>query len=167
MMTLKEYADSRSISYETVRAQAKKYEKELEGHVEIKDHHRVIDDYACDFFDKHRLKKIIVMQSDNDGLKHELERVQEENEELKDAIILLQKQLQDLTRQNASLQENLARTDTLLLLADKEHEQFERVQAEIRQSHDALIESQKDLIEANEELARYHRTFFGFYVREL
>ena len=38
---------------------------------------------------------------------------------------------------------------------------------EIRQSHDALLESQKDLIEATEELGRYHRTFFGFYVRDI
>ena len=167
MMTLKEYANSRTISYETVRAQAQKYQKELKGHVKTEDNHRVMDDYACDFLDQHRLKKIIVMQSDNEGLKQELERVQEENEELKDAIISLQKELKDLTSKNASLQEDLARSDTLLMLADKEHDHLIKIQAEIRQSHDALLESQKDLIEATEELARYHRTFFGFYVRDI
>ncbi len=167
MMTLKEYAKSRTISYESVRAQAQKYKEELEGHVTIEDNHRVMDDYACNFLDKHRLKRIIVMQSDNDDLKHELERVQEENEELKYAIIELQKELQDMAKKNADLKEDLARTDTLLMLADKEHEHMVKVQDEIRQSHDALLESQKDLIEATEELARYHRTFFGLYIREL
>ncbi|WP_029324487.1 hypothetical protein [Butyrivibrio sp. AE3004] len=165
-MTLKEYAESRSISYETVRAQTNRYKDELKGHITTEDRRKVLDEFACEFLDKHRLKRNIVVSNDNEDLKEELFQAQKERERLKDAIILLQKELQDMTKQNAALLEDRARTETLLLLADKEHDNLEHAKEEIKQSRNELLESQKELMEATKELGKYHKTIFGLYKKD-
>ncbi|SEM15635.1 hypothetical protein SAMN04487770_12737 [Butyrivibrio sp. ob235] len=170
MMTLKEYAESRSVSYETVRVQTTRYKEELKGHIKTEDKRKVLDEFACDFLDQHRLKRNVVVKYDNNDMKQELEKVREEKERLKDAIILLQKELQDMTKQNSTLLEDRARSQALLLLADKEHDQLESMQTELKKTQEVLLSTQKDLTAvtkdlaaATKELGSYNRTIFGLY----
>lgn len=142
-ISIRQYAKSRHVSYEAVRRQVTKYAKELEGHTETKNHTCLLDDIACDFLDTHRQKRAIIIDDENaraetDLLKLEIERLKKEISDQKDTIIALQNE------QKAYIADK-ARNDTLLMIADKEHDELE---------------------ETRKELAKYHKSLFGFYRKD-
>ena len=75
IISLKDYAEQKNISYEAVRKQVVRYKNELEGHV-IKDgRQQFLDDEAVAFLDGKREKNpIIVVQASKDERIKELEQ---------------------------------------------------------------------------------------------
>lgn len=99
VMSIKEYARARKISYEAARQQVKRYEKELQGHISKQNRTQYLDDYAVELLDEHRQQNpVVVINQDRD---EEIERLRVENKALLQQIATLQDRL--LTAQDSLL----------------------------------------------------------------
>lgn len=135
-MTIKDYATSRGVSYETVRRQvagAKK--KALKGHISYQGKQAFLDDYAIEYLDEHRQPRNVVVQANNEETQKELER-------LHNQVHQLQTELQKRTDKIAELLE-----EKTLLIEDKTRREI----------------AEKELQETKQELSKYQRTIFGLY----
>ena len=66
MVTIKEYAKNKGVSYEAVRKQLNRYSGELKGHITKVGRTQYLDDDAVQFLDSKRAENpIIVMESSN------------------------------------------------------------------------------------------------------
>ncbi len=65
VMTLKQYAEMKGITYEAVRKQIVRYQKELEGHVLKKGRTQYLDEVAVEFLsDRRRQSPVVVAMED-------------------------------------------------------------------------------------------------------
>lgn len=80
MISIKDYAVQKKVSYEAVRKQLKRYKKILQNHITVQNRTRYLDDYAVNFLDQKRASSpvIIVQQTKDD----EIELLKAENTEL-------------------------------------------------------------------------------------
>lgn len=93
MISLKDYAKSKNISYEAVRKQVNRYKKELEMHISKVGRTQYLDDEAVEFFDLKRQKNpIFIMENSKDN---EIQRLEIENKNLLMKIASLQDSLLD------------------------------------------------------------------------
>ena len=87
MISIKDYAKQKNVSYEAVRKQLVRYKDELQSHITTKNRMRFLDDYAVNFLDQKRAASpIIIVQMDKD---EEIERLKNENADLNRKIALL------------------------------------------------------------------------------
>ncbi|SEM67749.1 hypothetical protein SAMN04487770_16311 [Butyrivibrio sp. ob235] len=161
-MSFSEYAKSQHVSYEAVRKQVRLYKKELKGHIKTKNNKQVLDDTAIKFLNEHRQPRPIVVDP-REELTAEIESLKAELNSAKDIIIALQAEkdkakdkINQLLEERTQLIEDKTRTDTLLLLADKEHDEL----AETKQK---LAENQEQLEESRKEVAQFVPTLFGLF----
>lgn len=91
MISLKDYAADSGVSYEAVRRQIKRYEKELEGHIHKEGRTQFLDDEAVAFLEAHRAKTPIAVYDKSRD--EELERLREENQLLYNKVVQLQEDL--------------------------------------------------------------------------
>lgn len=135
-MTIREYADSRNITYEAVRQLVKKLSSELDGHITKQGRTRVLDTEAVKVLDDRRTgTRVSVIRP----------KVTEDTEiidQLKNEIILLQRELLGCKDELRIASENVARLEAV-------SDTNKRLQAE--------IDVYKD------ELSTYQRTIFGLY----
>lgn len=142
-ITIKEYAESRKVSYEAVRRQVKDHKKhELKGHVSYEGRQAYLDDFAVDYLDQHRQKRNVVLYPTNKEIEEEMTRLRNQISKLQEELLSRTDKINELLEKNSVLLEDKARNETLLLLADKEHDELQ---------------------EAKQELASYQRTVFGLY----
>lgn len=103
MKTLKEYANENHITYEAVRQQVKRYEKELINHIKKIKRTKYLDEFAIEFLDKKRVDNpVIIMESSKDD---EIKRLVGENKALLLKVASLQEQL-ILEKENVQLLQN-------------------------------------------------------------
>lgn len=103
LLTIKEYAAKKHVSYEAVRKQIQKYKNnELKDHIVRKNKTQFLDDYAIDFLDNRRRESPVMLYQENRD--EELERLREDNQRLlaelngaKSRIISQQDRLYELT----------------------------------------------------------------------
>lgn len=89
MVSLRDYAKQKCVSYEAVRKQVKRYSKDLEGHIQKNGRTQFLDDEAVAFLDSKRQENpVVLLQADKD---EELERLRNENK----ALLLKVTELQD------------------------------------------------------------------------
>ncbi len=89
MVSMRDYAVQKGVSYEAVRKQVSRYKKELEGHITKVSRTQYLDDKAVAFLDeKRRESPVILLQVDKDK---EIQRLQNENK----ALLLKVAELQD------------------------------------------------------------------------
>lgn len=167
-VTVRQYAKSRGISYESVRRQILRYAEDLNGHTEKKNNATYLDDDACEFLDLHRQKRTLIIddqggKNEIEVLKMQIERLQAEKDALKDKIIALheQKELSDKT--NTQLLEDNARKSLLLELAEKDKEELKTTKEELLEIKVNLESIKSSCEEARQELNKYHKSLFGFY----
>lgn len=99
VMSIKDYAKARKISYEAARQQVKRYEKELQGHISKQNRTQYLDDFAVELLDGHRQQNpVVIVNQDRDA---ELEQLRAENKALLQQIATLQDRL--LTAQDSLL----------------------------------------------------------------
>lgn len=91
MLSMKEYAKQKNISYEAVRKQVVRYKKELDGHVYKQDRTQFLDEYAIDFLDQKRATNPIVIFEMNKD--EELQQLRDENNDLLKKVAALQEML--------------------------------------------------------------------------
>lgn len=100
VMSIKDYAKARKISYEAARQQVKRYADELAGHITRQNRTQYLDDYAVELLDDHRQQNpVVVINQDRD---EEIERLRTENKALLQQIAALQDRL--LTAQDSLLE---------------------------------------------------------------
>ena len=82
MLTIAEYAKSRSVSYEAVRKQINRYSIELDGHIHRQGRTQYLDSDAESFLDSKRAKDPVFVLDDRDKVLQEKEQKIAELEEL-------------------------------------------------------------------------------------
>ena len=89
MISLKDYAREKGVSYEAVRKQVTRYKDELEGHITKENRTQYLDDAAVEFLNhKRATNSVILMEASRDD---EVKRLSEENK----ALLLKVAELQD------------------------------------------------------------------------
>lgn len=90
MITIKQYAKDKNVTYEAVRQQVVRYKKELDGHVFKEKRTQYLDDYAIEFLDNKRAENpVVILESGKD---EEIERLSKENK----LLLLKITELQDM-----------------------------------------------------------------------
>ena len=54
VMTIKEFAEDQKVSYEAIRKQLVRYQKELKDHISVTGRTQYLDEWAVDFLKKRR-----------------------------------------------------------------------------------------------------------------
>ncbi len=89
MISLKDYAREKGVSYEAVRKQVTRYKDELEGHITKENRTQYLDDAAVEFLNhKRATNPVILMEASRDD---EVQRLTDENK----ALLLKVAELQD------------------------------------------------------------------------
>ena len=137
MINLKEYAKQNNISYEAVRKQVRRYQKELEGHIFKQDGKtQYLDEEAVAFLnDKRKSNPIIVQEVAKD---EQIEELQNQNKMLLVKVAELQDQL--LKKQDKI---ELLQADKIALLEEKKQESDQ---------NDGLKEDMKNLVDTVKQL---------------
>ena len=161
LMTLKQYAESKGISYEAVRKQVNRYQEELKGHIVVKNRTQYIDQWAVDFLSERRRESPIVLVTEDQ--KEQISQMKEQIETLKAQLLAAQNELLSAKDQIINLQvetrqllETKANYDSLLEDHDLQKEKLARITIQ----HE---EDQKRIEELQREANSYQRSFFGFY----
>ena len=181
-MTLKQYAESKHVSYEAVRKQVIKYKKEIADHIIRKDGVQYLDQDAIAFLsEKRRHSPLVVVHEDN---KDRIAALEAEVEVLKAKLITAQNEIMQTQRKLIETQETAkasieAKTRYDLLLEDHQHtkEELDQVKTERDQvvterdqmkEELTMTEHKLKLAEIDKEAAQkeagsYQRSWFGFY----
>ena len=91
MITIKDYAKQKGVSYEAIRKQIKRYEEELEGHLVKQNRFLMLDDEAVQFLDGKRSENPVIVYEQNKD--EELEQLRQENKMLLIQMNTVQDQL--------------------------------------------------------------------------
>ena len=174
-MSMREYAHKTGVTYEAVRAQVAKYKKELEGHTHKEDGTKkiLLDEYAIKFLQRHRAPRPVVITASDDETQAEIDRLNEQIKQLEAELRKADKEIIALHEAKEKLIADNARNETLLLLADKEHEQLEQTRQELAEhkadlkiTQESLTRTKQELDTSTAELGKYHKSIFGFYRKD-
>ena len=91
MITIKDYAKQKGVSYEAIRKQIKRYDAELEGHLIKQNRFLMLDDEAVQFLDGKRSENPVIVYEQNKD--EELEQLRQENKMLLIQMHTVQDQL--------------------------------------------------------------------------
>lgn len=167
-VTIKEYARLHNVSYEAVRAQIKRYESDLEGHIHKEGRTRFLDDYAVSFLDDRRKGNPVIVQEIEKT--EAIERYREENERLKTLLLEAQQTIIDLQADNAKRIESEAKYTALLSDSEKKDIILQEAEKNLSEAKIELSEAlenvenlQAELKESRTEADSYQKTFFGLY----
>lgn len=120
MVSMREYAAQKGVSYEAVRKQVNRYKKELEGHITKVSRTQYLDDEAVAFLDgKRQENPVILLQVDKD---EEIQRLHDENK----ALLLKVAELQDALLKEKDTVKELQTEKIALLEAKQEQEAVKR-----------------------------------------
>ena len=173
MISIKEYAQSKGVSYEAVRRQVRKFshdEKEFKKHIQENPQRgtgTLLDDWAIDYLDKHRLPRPVIVRASEDETQRELENLRSqlakamtELNSAKDTIIRLQDEKLALTEEKSLAIEDKTRATTLLEQKDKD---LEESKAENQKLNQEIATKNQELEQRDKELNSYQKTIFGLY----
>ena len=142
MLSIKDYARNKNVSYEAVRTQIKRYSDDLKGHITKQGRTRFLDEHAIAFLDAKRKDNPVVIV--NSSKSEELDLLREENARLKDALLEAQNKLLDA--------------------------QEEKIRAIEAQNRVGVLEAQIDASNKErdylkQEISSYKKTIFGLYLK--
>lgn len=163
MLSVKDYAESRSISQEAVRRQLTRYKDELAGHIIIENRKRLLDDDAVSFLDLHRMPRSIVIEQSDRARQEEINNLQSEIDRLKDELIREKERVIKLQQEAAALLEYKAQNQLLIDQKDRDRDRIQNQEAEIQEIKNQLTETNNELQEAQTELNSFSKTWFGLY----
>lgn len=110
MISIRDYAKERAISYEAARRSVNRYKQELEGHISTQGRTKYLDEEAVAFLDSKRQQNPVVVI--NQDKNEELERLRNEKEtllikiaELQDALLKEKDKVSLLQEKNIALLE--------------------------------------------------------------
>ena len=132
MITLKEYANTRGISYEAVRQSLKRHGEELTGHTYKNGRATCLDDYAVEILDKYRTPKTMRVNAE------EIESNKEYVSELQDKIIILQDKIIELEKNAHKAIEAQIRVEMLNDTTATQKGKIEALESDLRASEERL-----------------------------
>lgn len=175
LVTLKQFAKEKKISYEAVRKQIIKYADDLEEHIVIVDGTRYLDEYAQHFLsERRRLSPIVVKiedaQTDSDDRAKEVESLRAELMQMQKRVIQLQDEARDALEEKIRYKLMLEDHEAMKRrLADSEadaaltREELGKARSTLDETAQNLRETERQLDEARREADSYERTWFGLY----
>ena len=137
MITIKDYAKQKGVSYEAIRKQIKRYEDELEGHLVKQNRFLMLDDEAVQFLDSKRSENPVIVYEQNKD--EELEQLRHENK-----VLLIQ--LNTVQHQLGKVQQKLIAEMNTTKLLTQEKVQYLEYKAQSEQKEIQL----KDLARARD-----------------
>ena len=137
MITIKDYAKQKGVSYEAIRKQIKRYEDELEGHLVKQNRFLMLDDEAVQFLDSKRSENPVIVYEQNKD--EELEQLRHENK-----VLLIQ--MNTVQDQLGKVQQKLIAEMNTTKLLTQEKVQYLEYKAQSEQKEIQL----KDLARARE-----------------
>lgn len=164
MISIRDYAEANSVTYEAIRKKLKQYEKELEGHLHKQGRTTFLDDAAVDFLEKHKNVNPIVV-GDQQQLQ-EVNRLRDENDNLKDKIINFQENWQKVIEEKHTLElENLSlnnRLEGAVLQKENElKEEFQSQKEELEKKYREEIDGLKKELDMERNKKWYQKIFRG------
>ena len=175
--SMRDYSRLRAVSYEAIRQQVSRYEKELSGHTKKDGKKILLDEWAVSFLDKHRMTRTVVVKADSDESEREIKKLQEDKDRLIAELDKAKSMIIGLQKENGALLADNARSEALLMIADKEHDELTEAKQRLNDSTQELIEISRNLAKSRDELAKkddviskkddelsqYRPTWFGLY----
>ena len=137
MITIKDYAKQKGVSYEAIRKQIKRYEEELEGHLVKQNRFLMLDDEAVQFLDSKRSENPVIVYEQNKD--EELEQLRHENK-----VLLIQ--MNTVQDQLGKVQQKLIAEMNATKLLTQEKVQYLEYKAQLEQKEVQL----KDLARARD-----------------
>lgn len=137
MITIKDYAKQKGVSYEAIRKQIKRYEDELEGHLVKQNRFLMLDDEAVQFLDSKRSENPVIVYEQNKD--EELEQLRHENK-----VLLIQ--MNTVQDQLGKVQQKLIAEMNTTKLLTQEKVQYLEYKAQSKQKEIQL----KDLARARD-----------------
>ena len=181
-MTLKQYAESKHVSYEAVRKQVIKYKKEIADHIIRKDGVQYLDQDAIAFLsEKRRHSPLVVVHEDN---KDRIAELEAEVEALKAKLMTAQNEIMNTQSKLIQIQDTAkealeTKTRYDVLLEDHQHTKEELDQAraerdqivterdqmkeELTMTEHKLKLAEIDKEKAEQEANSFQKSIFGFY----
>lgn len=148
IITIKEYARQKNVTYEAVRKQITRYSAELEGHI-IKDgRQQLLDEEAVSFLDNKRAKNPVVYHQQAKD-----EKIEELEQENKNLLIKIAAQADKIASQADELRSNdkaLLEYNTLLLTAQEDKKRVEEAESKANDLEDEL-KALREALKASEE----------------
>ena len=165
MVSIKDYAKSKGVSYEAVRKQVSRYSEELKGHISVKNRTKYLDDDAVAFLDQKRAENpIIIMESNKDD---ELQRLKEENDLLKNQLLEFQNKHIKYREEIDEKLHLIAQAEAQKNLLEDKQRQLEEKNKQIEEKEVQLQKERERSERAENELGKFKksRLFFGLYKR--
>ena len=170
MLSIAEYVKQRGISQTAVRRQLTRYEKELEGHTPKVNRRIMLDDYAIEFLDAHRMPREVIIQQASDEVQREindlrarLDLMKDQMQQMQNHALSLQDEIINLQKEKIDLIADQTRNQLLLEARDKEAIDLQDRLETMDQDNRDL---QSRLEEVEKEVSRYSKTWFGLYKRK-
>lgn len=151
MITIKDFAKSQGVTYEAIRKQLKRYEKELTGHIHKVGRRQFLDEFAMDFLSEKRDDSpIIQRQQDKDEqiatLKLQIEQMLVENAKLNQKVA----DMAEAAAKTKLLEESVRSKDEQIASQTAKIAEFEALTA---QKDESLAELEKTLNLTGSELS--------------
>ena len=161
MITLKDYAEKKRVSYEAVRKQVNRYRSELGEHLYRHGRTQYLDEEGEAFLDKKRLSNPVVLIEKNKD--DQIEELQQENDNLRIKIMELQEQLLASKDLLLDMTGKVAMADYSQRLLEQKEADVQSLKALKEESEKKLTEKEEELQKVKEELGNYRPSIFGLY----
>ena len=149
MLSIADYARTRSVSQTAVRKQIARYEEDLKEHIIVTNRRRMLDDVAISFLDAHRMSREIIIEQADETARQELEEARKKMDYMKDQMMKLYETIVTLQQENKELISSNTKNSLLLEMKTEESDKL-----------------QNQLEEARKEAESYHKSIFGFYRKD-
>ena len=148
-MTIREYARQRSVSYEAIRKQINRCQKDLEGHITTKGQTKYLDEYAVEYLDQRRSERpvSVVHWEETEVVK----ALRDQIDALKNELMTTQKRLIDAQSENQLLIEAKTKYDLLLESSNEKTATIETLREDLTESRKTSDQLRDDLKSARDE----------------
>lgn len=160
-VSIKDYAEQNSVSYEAVRRQIKRYSKELKGHIHKVGRSRYLDDHAIDFLNDRRKSNPVIVQEVEKN--ETLEILKTENDRLKTLLLEAQQKIIDLQDDNTKLIQTEAKIKALEGDKKTSEKKLHEAEENLSEAKITLSKTEEKLKEAEAEANSYQKSIFGLY----
>lgn len=148
-MTIREYARQRSVSYEAIRKQINRCQKDLEGHITTKGQTKYLDEYAVEYLDQRRSERpvSVVHWEETEVVK----ALRDQIDALKNELMTTQKRLIDAQSENQLLIEAKTKYDLLLESSNEKTATIETLREDLTESRKTSDQLRERLDDARKE----------------
>lgn len=158
--TIRDIAKEFNCTYEAVRSQTKRYEKELSDHCHTQGRTTYYDGWALEFLDSHRVKRVLVEDTNE-----VVEQLRAENKSLLEHLASQSEKLYEQSEQLREYDKLRLEADNKIAIAENRADEAEQSAAEygaeIERLRQELSEAKSDLEAEQSRKLTARERFFG------